>query len=244
MSVQKTTLKSLILLWCLLFTATMFVYGGRIVGIDTQATFATSATLAEHGRWDMNINASAVWSQTGIGAQGIIGVDGNVYTKKSPLAAIVHVPATWLGGRFPLFNPTQAALLTIPIIFAFTGILIVKVCERLNLSSRLAITGALWWAFGTYALANTTEIFAEPIMASGVLLAVYGVLDAKERYRDALIAGIGCAIVLLGNLASGLLLPLIGLKLLLPLNLSRRKLLCLLSIRHAYIRGDVCNHGI
>lgn len=191
-------------LFCLLFCTALLVNPGRIVGYDSIATLAATESFVQEGSWNTNTLIALEWPKLSPGSQGVFGGDGQLYSKKSPLVSVMLVPFVWLGKILPVVGVTQAALLLIPICYALNGVMIVMVGKRLGLTGVWPWLCALWWALGTYTLANSQEIFAEPVMAFGVTLMLYGMLGTT--LRDVLLSGIGAGL-LSGNLASLVLLP-------------------------------------
>jgi hypothetical protein len=195
----------LVSVFSLLFCASMLVYSGRIVGVDGRAVLATAATYVQHGTWDINLISSDEWAFPPPGGQGVVGSDGMLYGKKAPLTAVLLVPFVALGKLLPFLGVIQAALLAIPLAYALTGVIFVLGAQRMGLDQRWAVIGALWWGLGTFALANTQEVFAEPFMALGFALCFYGALGLS--LKDTLLSGLGAALVIGGNTACIILMP-------------------------------------
>lgn len=188
---------------CLLFCAAMLVYSGRVLGIDGRGVIATSETFIKQQSWDINLISAEYWTAPPPGGQGVWNADTlNIYSKKAPLTAILHIPLAYLGLLLPSVGLVQLALLTIPLIYAASGILFFHVARLWGIQQPLALIGSVWWGLGTFALANTVEVFAEPIMAFGVLLIFYAYLMPHSLYFRAFLVGVGVAIIAGGNLAS------------------------------------------
>lgn len=198
----------LVVVFGILLCASMMIYTGRVIGLDGRGTLATAESFVQHGTWNINLLTGDEWFFPPPGGQGTFAPDGNLYSKKAPLLAILLVPFVAIGKLIPFIGVTQAALLFIPLVYAVTGVLIVLTAQRLGLRTRWSWIAALWWGLGTYTLANTQEIFAEPVMALGFTLAVYGTLG--YTFRDSFLSGLGTALAVGGNLASIFIIAVIG----------------------------------
>jgi hypothetical protein len=197
--------------------------------VDEYSIYTTAVNLADHGRLDSNqfgLDQGAIPGRTD---QGLLGLNGDVYSKKSPLVIFLAALCVKLGRVLAPLGPLRAALLLNPLMTALTAAWLYRFGRQLGYSSGAAAGCALTSSLATGALWQSRTLFGEPVAALGLVVA----LDAAWRAQDAPLrprelaqhgawCGLGLALAIGTTAVYVLAIPLLALALAWPLWRGRR----------------------
>ncbi|MCC6904841.1 MAG: hypothetical protein IT326_03295 [Anaerolineae bacterium] len=200
-----------------LFAAYLLTTSLRLVSIDELALFAVIRSIASRGAFDANI---LYWTQVpmGIGALVTHGIDGQVYSQKDIAPGLLALPL--IRGAYVLgWSPIRAAFLVTPVLTALTGALLYRLARFLGYAVRVAFAGALTFGLGSLAWPYAETFFTQPAAGLGLLIALGGVLWARQDRHPfpALLGGVGLGFAGLSTIPVWVTLPIYPLYLLLDI---------------------------
>jgi hypothetical protein len=140
---------------------------------DERAIIATSASLVQHGRVDMNAVGASDWLLLPLSRIGSIGVDGALYAKKGPTPALFLTPLVLAGQILPWLTIRATAMLFNLIITTGTALLLYTFGRRLGYRPRSALTAGLLYGLCTLAFVYVKTAFGEPLVGLLLLCAVF-----------------------------------------------------------------------
>jgi hypothetical protein len=202
-----------VLLFCSLVGIYLLVYSSQPTSLDDQAVIAEAATLAQHGRPDINAIAYTEWLlPICFSGMGRLGVDGALYSKKEPFRALALLPLAVAARALPWLPARATAMLFNTLVTAAGALALYELTRRLKYRARTAVTLALLYGLTTFALVYAKTLFGEPLAA---LLLLVGLM-AAYRYRQqperhpALLAGALLGLAIGINNIYALLAPLVS----------------------------------
>lgn len=214
----------------LLLSVYLVTYSGRIHSVDEAYIVAVTASLGK-ARLDVNQVAFYQPSFSQVAQIGVTGPDGDTFCKKGPAVSLLAFPFFWGLGLLPGVGAVHAAHLTSAAVTALTGSVLYLYLTGLGFSRRASVASSLLWGTGTLAWPYARMLFAEPVGALGLAVALYAAALFRRRPETwvAFLAGFGTGSIVLAIPSTAPLLPvLVGP--LLPLlwnrdHATRRKLL-------------------
>jgi len=174
----------ILFLIALLLGAYMLVYIGAPESMDEKAILATSASMVQFGRFDMNAAESSDWLLLPLSRLGTFGADGALYAKKGITPALVMSPVIAIGRLLPWLSIRATGLLFNALVTAFTAVLIYRFGRRLGYKPGTTLATGLIYGLCTLAFVYTKTAFGEPVVGlllSGALFAAY---DAGVRIPE------------------------------------------------------------
>lgn len=189
---------SAFLLACYLIT-----YTGTIQSSDGLAMFATVESMVRRGEIDAN---QLLWMDL---QQGSFGPDGELYSRKGLGMPLLALPLVWLAKLWPGIGLVQTALLLNPILTAWTGALIFRMCRRLGWTHSTAIVTALLYGLATLAWPYSQTFFSDPVSAWGLFAAFYCLFAFSQTQRKSylFLGGVVWGIAYLSRTVNLLTLP-------------------------------------
>jgi hypothetical protein len=174
-------------LFCLLLGAYLLVYTPRVDSIDGQAILAVSASLARTGTFQIGqIGAQDSLLPQQMARMGAFGLDGQYYSKKGLTPSLFLLPFVWLADLTQT-DLRATAMLFNPLVTALTGVLLYGLVSQLGYAARTAFLTALLYGLATFALVYAKTLYAEPLAALLLTLAVKTLLQrgrAAETQRN------------------------------------------------------------
>ena len=137
------------------------------------------------------------------------GPDGHLYSKYSPVQALLAVPLLWLGRWLPEVGQAQLALLVNPVLTAATAALLFSTVGHLGYSTRSALATTLTFGLATGAFVYAKTFTSEVSTAFGLTLALYATtrfLKAGQS-RMALLAGAALGLIVVSKQANAAAVP-------------------------------------
>lgn len=169
-------------LCCLLLGAYLLVYVPRVDSIDGQAILAVSASVARTGTFQIGqIGAQDSLLPQQMARMGAFGLDGSYYSKKGVTPSLLLVPVVWIVDALRL-DLRALAMLFNPVVTALTGVMLYALVRTLGYAARVAFLTALLYGIATFALVYTKTLYAEPLAALLLTIAVWALM--KINYRD------------------------------------------------------------
>jgi hypothetical protein len=169
-------------LFCLLLGAYLLVYVPRVDSIDGQAILAVSASVARTGTFQIGqIGAQDSLLPQQMARMGAFGLDGNYYSKKGVAPSLLFVPVVWIADALRL-DLRVLAMLFNPVVTALTGVMLYALVRTFGYAARVAFLTALLYGIATFALVYTKTLYAEPLAALLLTIAVWALI--KINYRD------------------------------------------------------------
>lgn len=200
-----------LVLGLLVFLATAGLSAGNFHTADEISMYTAAVNVVDRGQWHTNQLGWGQWALRPGEEQGTLNAQDDLYSKKSPLAIALMVPLVALGRLVPAIGPLRAVLLLGPLLTALAAVGVLRLGERLGYGRPAALTAALAFAFTTMALPFSRLAMRELAASLGLLLAVYGWLEADQGRpgrRAELVCGLGAAACVGANAAYLLVLPL------------------------------------
>ena len=158
---------------------------GRFHIVDEVSLFAVTESVALRGEIDTNTIAWTQWVNSPGEVLGAFGPDGEVYSKKGPMPAILAVPWYWLLHGFARLDFTvgmlQSTLLWNGVITALTAALLWLTAVRLGYRDRTGLVLSLLFGLTTIAWPYANQFFGEPVSALTLLLTFYGIASWLRR---------------------------------------------------------------
>lgn len=193
-------------------------YSGHIHSVDEAYIVAVTASLGK-GRLDVN---QVAFYQEGFTARdrlGSPGQTGDVFCKKGLAISLLAFPFFWGLGLLPGAGAVHAAHLTTAVVTALTGSVLYLYLTESGFSSRTSAITSLLWGTGTLAWPYARMLFAEPVGALGLAVALYAgaLFRRRPEARVAFLAGLGAGSVVLAIPSTAPLLPILASPLLLLL---------------------------
>ena len=179
--------------------------------MDEMAVFTAGHSLAVDGQANID---PLIWTNHWTpDSPGVWGVDGNLYTKKSPGISLLVAALLRLAARWSDVNAVHVGLLTGTLIAAGTGALLVVCLIDWGFSTRIALLTALLYGTCTVAWVFARMLWglsAVGLLAVVMVWAVGRATQAERRARSSsgwlLCAGISAALAFLFRYESLLLL--------------------------------------
>jgi hypothetical protein len=169
-------------LFSLLLGVYLLVYIPRVDSIDGQAILAVSASLARTGTFQIGqIGAQDSLLPQQMARMGAFGLDGGYYAKKGVTPSLLLVPLVWLADALRL-DLRPLAMVFNPVVTALTGVTLYSLVRALGYSARTGIFTALLYGLATFALVYTKTLYAEPLAA---LLLTIAIQTSLRRSREA-----------------------------------------------------------
>lgn len=177
-----------ILLLC--FTAYLVTADLQPRSIDEVASYVVTRSIV--GQRSVSGDA-LTWlhDQMGHGAVTAPGLDGHQYVIKDIGPSLLAVPLAWLG-RWLGMGPVPLVMLLMPLLTAISAALLYRFSAR-RWGRLPALLAALGFGLGSLAWPYAETFFTQPAAALGLLLALIGSIEARERgsWRWALLGGTG-----------------------------------------------------
>jgi hypothetical protein len=194
-------------LFLLLTAAYLLSYSGAFHAIDEVSVAAMTESLVKQRR----VSTDQIWwSQDWTPSQGRVGPDGHLYSKKGVGSALAGAPFYWLALRLPQVGAVRALMLANALITALTGWLVYACVLLLGYRLVVAVLAGLAFGLGTMAWPYAKYFFSEPLIALGLVLALWGLLAYRQRGGVwlAFLTGVGLGISLLAKVANVVVWPL------------------------------------
>jgi hypothetical protein len=195
--------------WLFLLLAAVYLlsYSGSFHAIDEVSVAAMTESLVKHGRVTTD---QIQWSQNWTPSQGRVGPDGHLYSKKGVGSALLGAPFYWLSLRLPEVGAVRALMLANALVTALTGWLVYACVWRLDYRPAVAALTGLGYGLGTMAWPYAKYFFSEPLIALGLMLALWGLLVYRQnlQVRYAFLGGLGMGVALLAKVANVVTWPL------------------------------------
>jgi hypothetical protein len=176
-------------LFALLLGFYLLVYIPRVDSIDGQAILAVSASLSRTGTFQIGqIGAQDSLLPQQMARMGAFGLDGAYYSKKGLTPSLLLVPVVWLADALRL-DLRALAMLFNPVVTALTGVMLYGLVRQLGYAARTGIITALLYGLATFALVYTKTLYAEPLAALLLTVAVKNLLQrgrGPEKQRPIL----------------------------------------------------------
>jgi hypothetical protein len=168
-----------VLLFVLLFAVYLASYSGAFHSVDELPIVAVTQNLVQRGAFDIN---QLVWAQdTMPNTQGAYGRDGNLYSKRGVGLSLAIAPLYWLAQRLPGLGAAQAAMLTSAVITALTSVLVFLYVVELDYGQGAGLLASLAYGLGTIAWVYARYLFAEPLVALGLMGTAYFLLRSRRE---------------------------------------------------------------
>jgi len=164
-----------------LLGVTFLTYIPTSESIDGSALLATASSVARRGSLDINVIAHSDWLLPPISGMGILGNDGNVYSKKGLTPSLLMAPLVMVADALPALTPQATAMLFNPVVTILTAILLYILAQNIGLKANAAWLTALMYGCATMALVYAGTLFGEPLAALLLTLVVL----AYARWRTA-----------------------------------------------------------
>lgn len=169
----------------------MITYNGTITSADEMSLLAETESLVKRGNLRTDQLIWAVWAH-GWQAQGTLGPDGHVYSKKGFGLPLLLAPGFALALAVPAISKVHTAFL-VPILSSVGVVLVMfGLARRWRATQRAALALALITALATPLWPYSRTLFQETPSALALLLAVYAI-TGKPRLRDWLLTGVALA---------------------------------------------------
>jgi hypothetical protein len=162
------------------FLVGMLISNGRFHSVDESAMFVAATNLVRDGWPHTNQMGYSLWSLRPGEEVTMLSPDGDLFTKKSPLMIVLLAPLVALGQAIPAVGGRQMALLLGPLLTAATAVLLYTLARQLDYRRATATLAALIYTFATMALPYSQTVFGELAAAFGLLLALLGVIGARQ----------------------------------------------------------------
>jgi hypothetical protein len=197
-------------LFLFLLSVYLLTYSPRFHSSDGLAVFSTAESLVRRGEWDAD---QIRWMGLG---QGILGVDGHLYTRKGVGQTLLALPLVWLGMLVPGWGAATTALLFNSLVTAATAVLLFYYLGALGYERGVALAAGLIFGLATLAWPYAKTFFSDPLAALCLLAAAIALLrlHQSERIAYAFGAGLALALSVAARYANAALIPLFGLALL------------------------------
>lgn len=213
-----------------LLSVYLATYSGRIHSVDEAHIVAVTASLGK-GRLDVNQVAFYEPNFSPSDRLGTTGASGDIFCKKGLATSLLAFPFFWGFGLLAGTGAVHAAHLANAVVTALTGSVLYLYLTELGFSRKTSAASSLLWGTGTLAWPYARMLFAEPVGALGLAVALYAAALFRRRPETwvAFLAGFGTGSIVLAIPSTAPLLPvLVGP--LLPLlwnrdHATRRKLL-------------------
>jgi hypothetical protein len=197
-------------LFLFLLSVYLLTYSPHFHSSDGLAVFSTAESLVRRGEWDAD---QIRWMGVG---QGILGVDGHLYTRKGVGQTLLALPLVWLGLLVPGWGTATTALLFNSIVTAATAVLIFYYLDALGYARVVALAAGLIYGLATLAWPYAKTFFSDPLAGLCLLAAAMALLRFHQSGRTAYTFGAGLALALsvAARYANAALIPLFVLALL------------------------------
>jgi len=166
----------------------------RFHSIDEVASFSVTRSFVARGSFDGNI---LYWTRVPLGRGSIVaqGNDGETYVVKDVLPSLLAAPFVWIGQRTGI-SPVRFALLLSPLVTSVTVYLLYLFTRRRDNSQTASLIAALTLGFCSLAWPYAETMFTQSTAMLGMLLALFGSIEAHEsgRWQWAFVGGAGLGI--------------------------------------------------
>jgi hypothetical protein len=207
-----------------LLASYLLAYIGAPESMDEKALLATSASMVQFGRLDMNAAESSDWLLLPLSRLGTLGVDGAVYAKKGITPVLLMTPVIAAGRLLPWLAIRATGLLFNPLVTALTALLLYAFGRKLGYRPGAALGAALIFGLCTLAFVYTKTAFGEPVVALLLLGAVFAAYAARLHDKNLLLFACGLLLLLCvgANTVYVVFIPILALYLLPKLRLNLR----------------------
>jgi hypothetical protein len=197
-------------LFLFLLSVYLLTYSPRFHSSDGLAVFSTAESLVRRGAWDAD---QIRWMGLG---QGILGVDGHLYTRKGVGQTLLAVPLVGLGLLVPVWGAATTALLFNSLVTAATAVLLFHYLDALGYERGVALAAGLIFGLATLAWPYAKTFFSDPLAGLCLLATALALLrfHQSQRIGYAFGAGLALALSVAARYANAALIPLFGLALL------------------------------
>ena len=194
-----------IVLFIFCLSVYMLTYIGKLTSADEISMLATAKSLTQHGSFASDQLLWTSW-EFGWQAQGSLGTDGHLYSKKGIGVPLLLWPLIQLSRRVPNMGSVSAALLLNPIICALIAVTVFATASRRGYPEKTAFVLAALGGVGTIIWPYSKTIFNEPASALFLVAAVY-FISGRLSIGNGFLAGLmlGCAIMV--KMTNAVVLP-------------------------------------
>jgi hypothetical protein len=194
-----------IVLFVFCLSVYMLTYVGKLTSADEISMLATAKSLTQHGSFTSDQLLWTFW-EFGWQAQGNLGADGHLYSKKGIGVPLLLWPLMQLSRRIPNMGSVSAAMLLNPIICALIAVAVFATASRRGYPEKTAFMLAAFGGVGTIIWPYSKTVFGEPASALFLVTAVY-FISGRLSAGNGILAGLmlGCAIMV--KMTNAIMLP-------------------------------------
>ncbi len=183
----------------------MLTYVGKLTAADETSILAMAKSLTQHGSLTTD---QLLWTHWEFGwqAQGSLGADGHLYSKKGIGLPLLLWPLMQLSHHIPHLGSIPAALLLNPIVCTLIAVVVFAAAVRSGYPEKSAFLLATLGSVGTILWPYSKTIFSEPASALFLVAAVYFV-SGRLTARNGFLGGWMLAWAILVKLTNAIVLP-------------------------------------
>ncbi|UCC87262.1 MAG: hypothetical protein JSV81_20805 [Anaerolineales bacterium] len=194
-----------ILLFTILLSTYMFTYTGMLTSADEVSIAAVTENLAARGKFNTDQLIWSAWEH-GWMAQGTLGLDGHMYSKKGVGISILLAPLIKLSLAIRSVGHTHLLMLFGPLICALTGLLVMAIACQWRYPPTAGFTLGLVCGLGTIVWPYSKTLFQEPLIGLALVVTVYAI-SSKLNTRTMLLASLMLALAMMNRLPNALAIP-------------------------------------
>jgi len=195
------------LLFTILFSAYMLTYKGLLTSADELSLAAVTESLVTRGKFETDQLAWATWEH-GWMAQGTLGIDGHIYSKKGIGMPVLLVPLYVLGLAIPSIGHTQLLMLFNPLVCSLTSVMVMALAVKWGYPPAAGFSLGLLCGLATIIWPYSQTFFQEPLIGLAMIVTIYAVTGSPNT-RNALLAGSMLALAMMIRLTNLLAIPLV-----------------------------------
>ncbi len=195
-----------LLLFSFLLSLYLLTYTGEISSADEVSMLAVTENFDKRQTFNTDQLVWTVWAHNWM-AQGSLGVDGHIYSKKGVGISLLVWPFYRLARYFGTISQVHLVFLFNPIVCAATGILVWLTAKSWGYKRSIALSLGLLTGSATMLWPYAKTLFLEPAVGLALLSLVYCITGTHSRIRIYL-GGLALSLALslrLTNALAGLL---------------------------------------